>query len=66
MEQQPNRTYERTKSNQKQNQVTRHIQIDHVLYFSIQPTKHAVVSLKDGFTVWRQVKRKFFVNNILI
>ena len=50
MEQQPNRVRERTKSKQKQNQA-RHIQIDHAVYCSIQPTNNSVVSLKDGFPV---------------
>ena len=48
MEQQPNRACEQTNSKQKQNQVTRHIQINLALYCSIQPTSNAMVSLKDA------------------
>ena len=62
MEQQPHGVCERTKSKQKQNQA-RHIKIDHPFYCSIKPTNNAMVSLKDGFTVWRQ-KSRFSVNNI--
>ena len=35
MEQQPHRACEGTKSKQKQNQATRHIQTDHAFYCSI-------------------------------
>ena len=41
MEQQPNRACERTNSKQKQNQ-TRHIQIHHTLYCSIQLTNNSI------------------------
>ena len=54
-----------TKLKQKQNK-SRHIQIDHPFYCSIYPTNNAMVSLKDGFTVWRQSKGTFLVNNILM
>ena len=38
--------------NQNKNKTKlRHFQIDHALYWSIQPTNNAMVSLKDGFTV---------------
>ena len=53
MEQEPHHVCEWTNSKQKQNQA-RHIQVDHLLYCSIKPTNNAMVSLKDGFTVWRQ------------
>ena len=53
MEQQPHRACEQTNSKQKQNQ-SRHIQIYHAFYCSIQPRNNAMVSLKDDFTVWHQ------------
>ena len=58
MEQQPNGACERTKSKQKQNQ------IDHALYCLIQPTNNVMVSLKDGFTVWRQSQKENFLSII--
>ena len=42
---------------QKQNKSktkSRHIQIDQAFYCLIYPTNIAMVSLMDGFTVWRQ------------
>ena len=45
--------------NQNQNKTKlRHIQIDHALYYSIQPTNNAIVSLKDGLTIWRQSQKE--------
>ena len=41
-----------------------HIQIDHVFYCSIQPTIHAMASLKDGFIVWHQSKKEDFLSII--
>ena len=50
-EQQPHRACEQTNSNKNKTKL-RHIRIDHTFYCWIQPTNNAVVSLKDGFTVW--------------
>ena len=40
---------------------SRHIQIDHAFYCSIYPTNSAMVSWKDGFTVWRQSQKEDFL-----
>ena len=49
MEQQPHRAYERTKSKQKQNQVTPHSNRTRVLFFD---SAHKQCNgIKDGFTV---------------
>ena len=46
---------------------SRHIQIDHAFYCSIYPTKNAMISLKDGFTVSSHCQKEdFFVNNMLM
>ena len=51
--------------NQNKNKTkSRHIQIDFRLYCSIQPTDNAMVSLKDGFTVWRQSQKEYFLSII--
>ena len=59
MEQQSHRAPERTKSKQKQNQVTSHSNWLRVLLFDL-----AVVSLKDDFTVWRQTQKEDFLSVI--
>ena len=59
MEQQPQRACERTKSKQKQNQVTSQSYWPHVLLL-ILPSSNATVSLKDGFTVWHQSEKEDF------
>ena len=51
MEQKPYRACERTKLKQKQIQVTSHSNWPRI---SIYPKNNAMVSLKDGFTVWHQ------------
>ena len=49
--------------NQNKNKTKlRHIKIDHALYCSIQPTNNSMVSLKDGFTVWRQSQKEDFLS----
>ena len=49
----PNDTVHVNEQNQKNNKTkSRHIQIDHVFYFSIYLSNHAMVSLKDALTVW--------------
>ena len=51
--------------NQNKNKTkSRHIQIDHTLFCSIQPTNNAMVPLKDGFTVWRQSQKEDFLSLI--
>ena len=51
--------------NQNKNKTKlRHIQIDHTLFCSIQPTNNAMVSLKDGSTVWRQSQKEDFLSLI--
>ena len=55
MEQQSHRACEWTKSKQKKSP---HIQIYYALYCSIYPTNNAIVSLKEGFTVWRQSQKE--------
>ena len=59
MEQQLHRVCERTKLKQKEN-----IKNDHPFYGSINPTNSAMVSIKDGFTVWHQSKSKNFLSII--
>ena len=52
-----NRTVHVNERNQNKSKTkSRHIQVDHALFFSIYPTNNAVVSLKDGFTLWHQYK----------
>ena len=47
-----NRIVHVNEGNQNKNKTkSRHMQIDHVLYCSIQVTNNAIVSLKDGLTV---------------
>ena len=43
---------------------SRHIEINHILYCSIQPTNSAMVSWKDGFTVWLQSQKEDFLSII--
>ena len=51
--------------NQNKNETkSRHIQTDHVFYCLIKPTNNATVSLKDGFTVWRQIGKEDFFSII--
>ena len=40
------------------------IQIDHAFYSSIYPKDNAIVSLKDGFTVWSQSQNEDFLSII--
>ena len=48
--------------NQNKNESkSRHIQIDETFYCSIQPTNNAMVSLKDGFTIWHQSQKEDFL-----
>ena len=48
--------------NQNKNESkSRHIQIDETFYCSIQPTNNAMVSLKDGFTIWHQSHKEDFL-----
>ena len=63
MEQQPDRACEQTKSKQNKTK-SRDIQTDHAFYCSIWPTKSAMVSLKDDFTVWRQSQKEDFLSII--
>ena len=54
-----NRTVQVHKRNQSKNETKScHIQIDHAFCCSVYVTNNAVVSIKDGFTTWRQSKRK--------
>ena len=60
-----NRIVQVNERNQNKNKIdSRHIQIDHALYCSIQPTNSAMVSLKDSFTVWRQSQKEDFLSII--
>ena len=43
---------------------SRHMQIDLALYCSIQLTNSAMLSLKDGVTVWSQSQKKDFLSII--
>ena len=40
------------------------IQIDHAFYYSIYSTSDAIVSLTDGFTIWRKNQKKDFLSII--
>ena len=54
-----NRIVHLNERNQKKNKAkSRHIQIDHALGCLIQATNSVMVSLKDGFTVWRQSQKE--------
>ena len=55
-----------TKTNKKKQQKkqSHHIQIDDMLYCSILSTNNAIVSINNGLTVWRQVKKEDFLQII--
>ena len=60
-----NHTVHVNERNQNKNKTkSRHIQIDHAFYCSIQPTSNAMVSLKDGFTIQYQSQNEDFLSVI--
>ena len=61
-----NRTEHVIKRNKKNKTKSRHIQIDHAFYCSIQPTNNVMASLNDGFIMISEVKGRFLVNNRLM
>ena len=68
MEQQQHRASERTKSKQKQNQVTSHSNWPRVLLFDLAHKQcNGIIKGEDGFSVWRHSQKEdFFVNNVLM
>ena len=62
MEEQPHRAFEQNHNKNKTKSC--HIRIDLAFYCSIEPTKNAMVSLKDGFAVSRQSQNKDFLSII--
>ena len=59
------RTVHVNERNQNKNKTkSRHIQIDHALYCSIQAINNAMVSLKDGFTGRRHSQKEGFLSII--
>ena len=57
-----NRTMHVNERNQNKSKTkSRHIQIDHAFYCSIYPINNAMVSLKDGLTIWHQSQKEDFL-----